>query len=88
MINTRNYDQNQGLMFPLHIRDLLPDDHLAVILNDIVETLDLSCLYNKVPLEGSPSYHPKMMLKVLLYAYSNGIFSSRKIQQALQKETI
>jgi len=85
LINTRNYDQNQGLMFPPHIRDLLPDDHLAVILNDIVETLDLSCLYNKVPLEGSPSYHPKMMLKVLLYAYSNGIFSSRKIQQALQE---
>jgi len=64
---------------------MLPDDHLAVILNDVVETLDLSCLYNKVPLEGSPSYHPKMMLKVLLYAYSNSIFSSRKIQQALQE---
>lgn len=72
-------------MFPPHLRDLLPDDHLAVILNDVIETLDLSCLYNKVPLEGNPSYHPKMMLKVLLYAYSNGIFSSRKIQQALQE---
>ena len=70
-------------MFPPHLRDLIPDEHLAVILNDVVETIDLSCLYNKVPLEGNPSYHPKMMLKVLLYAYSNGIFSSRKIQQAL-----
>ena len=84
LINTRDYDQNQGLMFPPHLRDLLPDDHFALILNDVVETLDLSCLYNKVPLEGSPSYHPKMMLKVLIYAYSHGIFSSRKIHQALQ----
>jgi len=85
LINTRSYDQDQGLMFPPHLRDLLPDDHFAVILNDIVETLNLNCLYKKVPLEGSPSYHPKMMLKVLIYAYSNSIFSSRKIQQALQE---
>ena len=85
MINTRDYDQNQSLMFPPHLRDLLPDEHLAVIFNDVIETLDLNCLYNKVPLEGNPSYHPKMMLKVLVYAYSNGIFSSRKIQQALQE---
>lgn len=85
MINTKDYDQGKGFMFPPHLRDLLADDHLAVILNDVVETLDLSCLYNKVPLEGNPSYHPKMMLKVLLYAYSTGIYSSRKIQRALQE---
>ena len=85
LINTRKYCQDQALMFPPHVRDLLPDDHLAVILNDVIETLDLSCIYKKVPLEGSPSYHPKMMLKVLVYAYSSGIFSSRKIQQALEE---
>jgi Transposase and inactivated derivatives len=84
-MNTHSYCQQQLLLFPPNIKDKLPDDHLAVIINDIVETLDLSCLYRKVPCEGHPSYHPKMMLKILLYAYATGIFSSRKIAKALQE---
>jgi len=85
VMNVRDYSQDQGLLFPPHLRDLLPDDHQAVIINDIVESLDLNCLYQKVSSEGNPCYHPKMMLKVLIYAYANGIFSSRKIQAALQE---
>lgn len=84
-MNVRKYNQNQTLLFPPHLKDFLSDDHPAMIINDIVETLDLSCLYRKVPSEGNPSYHPKMMLKVLVYAYANGIFSSRKIQTAVQE---
>ena len=82
-MNTYSYCQEQLLMFPPNIKDKLPDDHLAVVINDIVETLDLSCLYQKIPPEGHPCYHPKMMLKVLIYAYATGTFSSRKIAKAL-----
>jgi len=74
-MNVKEYNQDQGLLFPPHLRQLLSDDHPALIVNDIVETLDLSCLYQKISSEGNPAYHPKMMLKILLYAYSNGIFS-------------
>jgi len=84
-MNVRDYNQDQGLLFPPHLRECLPDDHQAVIINDIVETLELSCLYQKVSPEGNPAYHPKMMLKILIYAYANGIFSSRKIQRALRE---
>lgn len=84
-MNVKNYYQDQGLLFPPHLRDCLPDDHQVVIINDVVETLNLSGLYRKVSSEGHPAYHPKMMLKVLIYAYANGIFSSRKIQAALQE---
>jgi transposase len=84
-MNVKNYNQDQNLLFPLHLKDFLPDDHQAMIINDIVETLDLSCLYRKVSSEGNPAYHPKMMLKILIYAYANGIFSSRKIQAAVQE---
>jgi transposase len=84
-MNVKNYHQDQGLLFPPHLRDCLPDDHQALIINDVVETLDLSRLYRKVSSEGHPAYHPLMMLKVLIYAYANGIFSSRKIQAALQE---
>ena len=84
-MNVKEYNQRQTLLFPPHLKDFLPDDHPAMIINDIVETLDLSCLYRKIPSEGNPSYHPKMMLKILVYAYANGIFSSRKIQAAVQE---
>ena len=87
-MNVKDYYQDQGLLFPPHLRDYLPDDHQAVIINDVVETLTLSCLYRKVSSEGHPAYHPKMMLKILIYAYANGIFSSRKIQAALQESIV
>lgn len=84
-MNVKEYNQDQGLLFPPHLRQLLSDDHPAVIVNDVVETLDLSCLYQKISPEGNPAYHPKMMLKILIYAYSNGIFSARDIHRALHE---
>jgi len=84
-MNTYPYSQKQQLLFPPNIKDKLADDHLAVIINDIVESLDLSSFYQKVPLEGRPSYHPGMMLKVLIYAYATGTFSSRKIARVLHE---
>jgi len=82
-MNVKDYNQNQNLMFPPHLRDFLPDDHEAVIISDIIETMDLSCIYRKLSKEGNQAYHPKMMFKILAYAYANSIFSSRKIQRAL-----
>ena len=84
-MNVKEYNQDQGLLFPPHLRQLLSDDHPALIVNDIVETLDLHCLYQKISSEGNPAYHPKMMLKILIYAYSNGIFSARDIHKALHE---
>jgi len=82
-MNVYPYCQNQQLMFPPSIKDKLPDDHDAVIINDIIEGLELDRLYRKIPLEGRPSYHPLMMIKVLIYAYIVGVFSSMKISRAL-----
>lgn len=84
-MNTRDYDQKQSMLFPPHIRQFLPDDHPAVIISDVVDTMDLVSFYRKLSSEGNPAYHPAMLIKVLIYAYANGIFSSRKIQRALQE---
>lgn len=84
-MNVKEYNQHQSLLFPPHLRDFLPDDHQAVIINDIVETLDLKNFYQKLSTEGAQAYHPKMMIKILVYAYANRIFSSRKIQAALSE---
>lgn len=81
--NVRPYSQSQSLLFPPNLREVIADDDLCMVLDEVVNLLDLSCLYAKVPSEGNLSYHPKMMLKILVYAYANGIFSSRKIAKAL-----
>ena len=81
--NLRPYCQGQSLLFPPNLMDFISNDDLCMVVDDVVNNLDLSCLYIKVPKEGNLTYHPKMMLKVIFYAYASGIFSSRNIAKAL-----
>jgi len=81
--NLRSYNQDQMELFPPNVRSLIADDHLCIVVNDVVNELDLSCLYKKVSHEGNPPYHPAMMLKILFYGYAKGLFSSRKIADAV-----
>ena len=83
--NVRAYNQDQMQLFPPSIRSLIESDDLCLVVNDVVKTLDLSCLYEKISSEGNPAYHPAMMLKIYFYAYAKGIFSSRRIAQALKE---
>jgi len=85
-LNVRNYNSKERLLFPAAIGDYLPNDHLAWIIDDVVEQLDLTCLYKKVSSIGNPSYHPKMMLKVLFYGYATSAFSSRRIAKGLESD--
>jgi transposase len=81
----RPYDLSQLLLLPPDLRQWLPDDHLALYVNDIVEQLDLSAIlkrYEEGDARGQPPYHPQMMVKLLLYGYCVGKMSSRKIEQA------
>ena len=73
-------------LFPASIGDYLSRDHLAWIIDDVVDQLNLSCLYGKVSSVGNPSYHPKMMLKILFYGYTQKTFSSRKIAKRLETD--
>lgn len=66
-MNVRNYNNKDKLLFPAAIGDYLPKDHLAWIIDEVVEQLDLSCLYKKVPSVGNPSYHPKSRYLPLLF---------------------
>lgn len=86
--NVRPYNQEQMELFPPSVKSLIESDDLCMVINDVVKTLDLSCFYKKISTEGNPAYHPAMMLKIYLYAYTKGLFSSRKISQALKKKTL
>lgn len=85
-LNIREYNNKDMLLFPARIGDYLPKDHLAWMIDEVVEQLDLRCLYDKVSSIGNPSYHPKMMLKVLFYGYAVSAFSSRKIAKGLESD--
>jgi len=70
---------------PASMRDWLPSDHLTCFISDVVDQLDLSAIMERYAGEerGYPPYHPRMMVKVLLYAYCVGVVSSRKIERRL-----
>lgn len=84
----RSYSPNQVLLLPPALQDWLPKDHLIYTLSDIVDTLDLSSVLShyEQELRGYPPYHPVMMTKVLIYAYSQGVYSSRKIEKRLHED--
>ncbi|MDP7612189.1 MAG: IS1182 family transposase [Nitrospinaceae bacterium] len=77
--NFRPYDQNQDFFVTVSKNTFLEEKHPACIIDLVVERLDLTELYEQYFDEGNPAYHPKMMLKVLFYAYYVGIMSSRTI---------
>ena len=80
----RPYEPDQMLLLPPALQDWVPDDHLARFVGDLVDTLDLSAIEDAYEEErGYPPYHPCMMVKVLLYAYCTGTYSSRKMAAKL-----
>jgi len=84
----RHYDPDQIFLMPASLQDWLPKGHLAYFVSDVVDYLDISVIMERYAKEdrGYPPYHPRMMVKVLLYAYCIGVPSSRKIARRLEED--
>jgi len=84
----KDYEQNQMLLLPPSLRDWLPEGHLAFFISDTVDQLDISAIQNEYEkeLRGYPPYHPRMMLKILVYGYCVGVRSSRKIARRVEED--
>ena len=84
----RQDNVDQGLLLPPSLRDWLPKDHLVWFISDTVDALDLDGFAERYRScgRGEQAYPPRMMLKVLLFAYSTGVFSSRKIAAKLETD--
>ena len=83
----RDWNLEQEMMFPPSVRDFVPEGHLAHFVRDTTrESLDLSAILEAYAEErGYPPYHPVMMTALLLYAYCQGVYSSRRILKACQE---
>ena len=82
------YDPGQQLLLPAALQEWLPSEHLAYFISDVVDQLDLSAITARYEEErrGGPPYHPRMMVKVLLYGYCTGVASSRRIARRLHED--
>src|SRR5574344_239704 len=84
-ISYKKYNQGQGVLFPVSIDSKIPEESPVRLVNHIVNELDLSDIDFGYKGGGTSSYHPRMMLKVLFYAYLNNIYSCRKIATQLEQ---
>ena len=80
----KEYIQGQGILFPMILDSKISADSPARLVSQIVDNLDISGIIDTYDGGGTSSYHPRMMLKVVLFAYLNNIYSCRKIENALQ----
>src|SRR5512141_3148964 len=82
MANFRPSDRLTGFLMPPSVDDWLPERHLARFVVEVIDGLDLSAMSRSYRGTGSASYHPALLLGILVYGYATGVFSSRKLERA------
>jgi len=84
----KNYQQNQGQLLPQSLNDSISADHTARLINQVIDEMDLSFIESKYSALGQKAYNPKMLFKVLVYGYTIGVRSSRKIADRLNEDIV
>src|SRR5674476_1429481 len=82
MNNFRTIDRQTGFLLPPSVDEWLPEKHLARFVVEVIDGMDLRAMSGVYRGSGSASYHPRMLLGILVYGYATGIFSSRKLERA------
>ena len=77
MSNFRQVDRQTGFLLPPSVDEWLPERHLARFVVEVIDGLDLRALIGSDRGSGSASYHPEMLLGLLVYGYATGVFSRR-----------
>jgi transposase len=77
--------QHQLMAFPPSLDELIASNHPVRVVSEVLDRVDITQLLHQYKPGGTSSYHPRMLLKVLVYAYINNTYSSRKIEEALQQ---
>ena len=82
------YAPGQQMLLPAALQEWLPEGHLAYFISDTIDSLELSAFHARYAQGGARNqpYHPAMMVKVLVYGYATGVFSSRKLARKLHED--
>lgn len=76
----------QIVLFPQKMDDFIAADDPVRLLDSLVDSIDLSCFYKLYKERGRSPYHPRVLLKAVLYAYMNNVYSCRKIEKLLLRD--
>ena len=83
----REYNQNQRFLFPPSVDEMIGSNHPVRVVSEIIDRIDMDIIIKKYKDRGATGYHPRMLLKVLIYSYLNNVYSSRRME-ACVKENI
>lgn len=81
----KSYTQNDSLLFPPCIGDFIPENHPVRTVNAILDNFDISEIESTYKGGGTTSYHPRMLLKIVVYAYLTNIYSGRRMASLLEE---
>lgn len=79
------YEQHQLSLLPIDLDTLIPENHMVRVVDRAVESMNTQPLFDRYPGGGTSAYNPVMMLKVIVYAYADKIYSSRRIAKATRE---
>lgn len=80
----KTYNPDQLSLLPPSLEELIPGNHVVRLVRSVIDQLNIDDILKKYKGGGASSYHPKLMLKILVYGYLSNTYSSRKIEQAVQ----
>ena len=81
----KTYQQNQVYLFPPSLEEMIDINHPVRVVSEVIDHIDMDIIIKKYKGVGTTSYHPRMLLKVLIYSYLNNVYSSRRIEASLEE---
>ena len=84
----KSYAQNEIALFPLTLDEMVPSNHKARVVNAVVDRLDISAIEGGYKAGGTSIYHPRMLLKVITYAYLDNVYSGRRMETLLNENVV
>ena len=82
----KSYSPEQRMLFPPNLCDFIEENHPVRVVNAVIDRVNIDALMANYKAGGTSSYHPRLMLKILVYGYLNNIYSSRKLEQVTRRD--
>lgn len=79
-------NRKQNLLLPPSLDELVPENHMVRVVDAVIDRLDISDILSTYRGGGNSAFNPKMMLKVLVFAYLSNVYSSRRIEELLRRD--